>query len=78
MNEPGPNSDFWSQVRDLEDLMVLSQVIDEWAEALLILLRQEAGPAWTQYALEKAIIVRRNARKMRERLKAIHPRPWEE
>ena len=76
--KPGPNSAFWSEVRDLEDLMALSQELEEWSIALLELLRQNAGSSWTRYALEKAIIVRRMSGEIQKRLRAIHPRPWEE
>jgi len=77
-SRPGPNSAFWNEVRDLEDLMALSQDLEEWSMALLELLRQNAGASWTQYALEKAIIVRRMSKEIAARLRAIHPRPWGE
>jgi hypothetical protein len=69
----GPNSKFWREVRELEDIIALVLDILNWAEALLKLLRQHAGPAWTEYALEKVMEIRKAARKARTKLLEVHP-----
>ena len=69
----GPNSEYWQGVRESEDFLANAKTIEQWSEALVMLLRQHAGPAWTGAALEKALEIRKAAARVMELVLAVHP-----
>jgi hypothetical protein len=60
-------------MREAEDIITLTLEMNEDLDVIIALLRQYAGPEWTERVLERALSARKAGTKLKARVVQFHP-----